>query len=146
MNALAPDVVANQFFKTFMANRFNDCFRMFSKKSQDVFLKWTLDYIYSQHPEAAKSAGLTEKEIRIMFSRNDTSLMKSFWKQFYMCSGALEIYRFGYFALAGTQGNQATVAVNLQYPDGRKGQVKLTMVKEGRDWKFAYVESGLKFP
>jgi hypothetical protein len=143
---MTPDVTANTFFKIFMANQFNDCFEMFSKHSQGVFLDWTLKFIYAQHPEAAKSADLTTKEVRILFQRNDTSLMKSFWKQFYFCSGALEIYRFGYFSLASMSGNEALVNINLQYPDGRSGSLQVKMLKEGKHWRFGYMESGLRFP
>ena len=127
-----------------MSNQFNQCFQLFSKTSQDIFLKWTLDDLLARHGDAVKQAKLGPPEVKLMFERNDPSLMKTFWKHFYMNSGALEIYRFGYFNPGPVNGKFGTVHVNLKYPDGRSGSVDLTMLKEGALWKFGYLESGLR--
>jgi hypothetical protein len=138
-----PDIACNNFYKTFMANRFGDCFNMFSKHTQKAALEWTLKDIYARHPEAAKEAQLTTKEIQIMFKRSDPSLLKSFWKHFYQNSGTLEIFRYGYFSLQEKTGNAAIVGVKLVYPNGQQANIKLKMFKEGGQWRFGYLESGL---
>jgi hypothetical protein len=140
-----PDAAAQQFFQLFMSNQFAACFELFSKASQQVFLDWTLKFIYKQHPQAAEAAQLGPKEIRIMFKKNEAALIQSFWKHFYFQSGAGELYQFGYFHPYQAEGSQANVEVRMEYPNGQKGQVQLIMVKEGGGWKFGYIESGLSF-
>lgn len=139
-----PEVVANQFYKDFMANKFSDCFDRFTKFSQEKVLDWTLNDIYARHKEAAEAAKLTKKEIRIMFKRNDPSLLKSFWKYFYQRSGTLEIFRYGYFSLLDNDGKKATVQVKLVYPNGQQALVKMQLFKQG-SWKLGYFESNLPF-
>jgi hypothetical protein len=139
-----PDAIANHFFKSFMSNQFNVCWSLFSKHSQTTFLDWTLKDIYQRHPQAAEIAELGLPEVRLMFDNNDQSLMKTFWKRFYYNCNAYEIYRFGYFHLEANDGKTAVVRIDMQYPDGRTQELKLTMLNE-RGWKFGYLESGLAF-
>ncbi|MCS6267437.1 MAG: hypothetical protein H2174_07705 [Vampirovibrio sp.] len=143
--AMPPEKAAQQFFQLFMSNQFAPSFECFSKKSQNHFLEWSFNHLKAQHPKAIEASELSTKEVHIMFKRNDPSLIQSFWKHFYFNSGAGEIYQFGYFEPDTITGNEATVAVRLEYPNGQKGSTKLTMVKEGGQWKFGYLESGLDF-
>ena len=142
---LTPDVIANQFYKDFMANKFDICFDMFTKASKKKVLEWTLKDIYTRHKEAAEASKLGEKEVQIMFKRNDPSLIKSFWKHFYQASGTLEIFRYGYFSLLENSGKEALVQIKLVYPNGQQAVVKLKMMKEGGKWRYAYFESGMPF-
>jgi IS5 family transposase len=144
--AVTHDVACNQFFKILMAEKLPEAFKLFSKHTQDIFLQWSLDYTYQRNPDAAKQAELTLKEIRVMFLSNHLSIRKSFWRHYAGISGALEIFRFGYFSPGPVVGNVGEVHVNLQYPDGRKGKVSLKMIKEGGQWRFGYIESGLRWP
>lgn len=139
-----PDVEANQFFKKLMANELPTCFELFSKASQQYFMEWSLKDLFERHPHAAQTAKMTTKEIKLMFKRNEATLVQSFWKRFYFNSGALEIFRFGYFSTESQQGNEAVVLVRLEYPNGQKGEVRIKMLKE-KTWKLAYMESGLDF-
>jgi len=144
--ALTHDVACNQFFKTLMAEKLPEAFRLFSTHTQNVFLAWSLDYIHKRNTQAAQQAGITAKEVKVMFLTNNLSIRKSFWRQYAGISGALEIFRFGYFSPGPIEGNVGEVHVNLQYPDGRKGKVSLKMIKEGGQWRFGYIESGMRWP
>lgn len=140
---LAPHQAVNQFFSLFMSNQFSASFEVFSKHSQQFFIAWTLKKLQEKHPAACEAAQLGEKEIRLMFKRNETQLVQTFWKHFYFTSGAGELYQFGWFDTSEVAGGTASVPVRLEYPNGQRGSVTLTAVKEGSVWKFGYIESGL---
>ncbi|MDX2086025.1 MAG: hypothetical protein SFZ03_11635 [Candidatus Melainabacteria bacterium] len=142
---LTPDRYAYNFYKSFMSNQFALCWTLFTKKTQQHFLEWTLNDVYKRHPQAAQAAKLGIPEIKLMFERNDPSLMKSFWKRFYYSSSAYDIYRYGYYETVGIEGKTATIRITLHLPDGRKPAVDVQFMKEGNTWKFAYVESKLPF-
>lgn len=142
----SPDQAAQQFFRMLMQSQCNICWDIFTKKSQDVFLAWTKDDIYKRHPKAAQFSKIGEKEIRLMFEKNDTSLMKSFWKHFFFISNAGEMFRYGYFSLVGEpQGSTANVLITMKYPDGRTKEVPLKMFNERGGWRLGYLESDLPF-
>jgi len=140
-----PEQAAKQFFYAMMQNQCQVAWRTFSGKSQDHFLKWTLDYLYRKHQQAAEFAQIGVKEVRILFENNDSSLMKSFWRRFYHYSNAGELFRFGYFSAKSVQGNKATVEVLMKFPDGRTKTQELPMVLEKNTWRIAYVEGELPF-
>lgn len=140
-----PEQVADYFFKCFMANQCHVCWNLFSQASQQAFLDWTVKDVYQRHPAAAEAAKLGPPEIRLMFEKNDPSLIKSFWKRFFFKSGANEIFRYGYYKALDNNEQVATVQVDLIYPDGRTAQVQFKMLMERTGWKFGYVESGLPF-
>jgi hypothetical protein len=146
MNIPKPDQAADYFFKSLMHNQCHVSWTLFSAATQKVFLKWTLTDIYNRHPEAAQAAKLGEPEVKLMFEKNDPSLMKTFWKQFFYSSNANDFFRFGYYnVLEGGSNKQCVVRVTFQYPDGRTAQADLTMVNERNGWRIGYVESGLPF-
>ncbi len=142
---MTPDQTAKYFFHSLMQNQCHICWGLFSKKSQERFLKWSMDDIYNRHGEAAKSAKLGPAEVRLLFENNDASLMKSFWKYFFFKSNSNDFFRFGYFKTRSTKGNRAGVDVMCQYPDGRRAKAEFLFLKEKGMWKFAYIESGLPF-
>jgi hypothetical protein len=144
--SLTHDVACNQFYKIIMAERLPEAFRLFSSHTQNTFIEWTLADIFKRNAQAAEQAGLTAKEVRLMILSNNMSVRKSFWRHYAGISGTHEIYRFGYFSPGPIEGNQGDVHVNLVYPDGRKGKVTLKMIKEGGQWRFGYIESGLRWP
>lgn len=143
VKGMDPHTAVNQFFSLFMGNEFATSFEVLSKHSQDVFINWTLQKLMAKHPVACQESGIGPKEIRLMFKRNDTILVQTFWKHFYFTSGAGELYQFGWFDTSTDQGATATVPVRLEYPNGQRGQVELQAIKEGGIWKFGYIESGL---
>lgn len=138
-------MVARSFFHLLMQNQCNQCWKIFSKKSQDVFLKWTLKDIYSKNKQAAEYAQLGTSEVRLLFENNDSSLMKSFWRRFFFVSGSNEFFRFGYFNTAKTEGGKAVVEILCKFPDGRIKKSQILMIQKGKEWKFGYIESGLPF-
>lgn len=145
MKKLTPEQAARSLYQALMQNQCDVSWKVFSKESQKVFIKWTLEDIYQRHSHAAEGAQLSEKEVRLMFENNDPTVMKSFWKRFFFSSNAANLFRYGYFLPAKIEGNQAQVPVHMMFPDGRTEDVSLTMVKEWSDWKLAYTESGLPF-
>lgn len=140
-----PNRAARFFFHSLMQNQCHVSWKLFTKKSQDVFLKWTIEDVYDKNRKAAEFAQLGLTEIRLMFENNDTGLMKSFWKRFFFASNSGTLYRFGYFNLAKEEGNRAVVEVLMKFPDGRTATTPLMMFKEKGGWKLGYVESGLPF-
>ncbi len=140
-----PDKVANYFFRSLMHNQCHICWSLFSKRSQDEFLKWTLNDIYERHPEAARQAKIGPAEVKLLFENNDVSLMKTFWKRFFFSSGANEFFRFGYYATVDNTGSQSTVRVLCKFPDGRSTQTDLLLLNERGNWKLGYVEASLPF-
>jgi hypothetical protein len=140
-----PHQIADYFFKTLMHNQCNTSWSLFSQKSKKTFLDWTLKDIYQRNPEAAQVAKLSHKEVQLLFEKNDSSVMKTFWKRFFYNSGANDFFRFGYYQTLTNDGKKAVVRVTFQYPDGRGAQVDLSMVNEKGGWKLAYVESGMPF-
>lgn len=142
---MPPDQVANNFFKSLMHNQCHLCFGLFSTKTQQEFLQWTLNDIYQRHPEAARSSALGGPEVKMLFEKNDSSIMKTFWKRFFFSSNANDYFRFGYYETVENKGRTATVRVTFRYPDGQANSVDLTMVNERGGWKLGYVESKLPF-
>lgn len=128
-----------------MQNQCHFCWSLFSKKSQEKFLEWSVSDIYARHPQAATLAKLGPPEVRLLFENNDGSLMKTFWKRFFYNSGANDFFRFGYFHTRKIEGSRASVDVICKYPDGHETTTRLTMQKERSGWKLAYVESDLPF-
>lgn len=140
-----PQIVARQFFQALMQNQCHLSWSLFSKKSQEQFLDWSVRDIYARHPDAAAMAKLGRAEVRLLFENNDASLMKTFWKRFFYNSGANDFFRFGYFHAGKIEGSRATVDILCKYPDGREAKTAMQMVKERGMWKLAYVESNLPF-
>ncbi|MFN8614686.1 MAG: hypothetical protein U0003_02090 [Vampirovibrionales bacterium] len=145
MNNDEPQRAARLFFHSLMQNQCHLSWKLFSKKSQDVFLKWTIEDIYARNKQAAEFAKLGLTEVRLMFENNDTGIMKSFWKRFFFASNAGNLYRFGYFNLGKEEAHRAVVEVLMKFPDGRTATTPLMMFKEKGSWKLGYVESGLPF-
>ncbi len=142
---MQPEQIAKYFFQSLMHNQCHICWGLFSKRSQDEFLKWTMQDIYQRHSSAAETAKLGIPEIRLLFENNDASLMKTFWKRFFFNSNANDFFRYGYFNPKQVVGKQAVIQVVCQYPDGRSVATDLTLVDERGGWKLAYYESGLPF-
>lgn len=140
-----PHQVADHFFKALMHNQCHVCFELFSHKTQKEFLQWTLNDMYHRHPDAARAASIGGAEVKLLFEKNDTTVMKTFWKRFFFSSNANDFFQFGYYETVQQKGSQATVRVEFRYPDGRTAQVELTMIKEKGAWKLGYIESGLPF-
>jgi hypothetical protein len=140
-----PDQVLDGFFKYLMQNQCHVSWALFSATSQAKFLDWTLDTLYNKNGEAAKTAKLTTKEVRMLLERNDSMLMKTFWKKFYLSSNAGDFYRFGYYSLLNQDGKDAQVQVEFRYPQGQIVHITVNMVFERNGWKLAYIESGLPF-
>lgn len=142
---MEPEQVTKYFFQSLMHNQCHVCWSLFSKKTQDEFLKWTIQDIYQRHSEAAKAATIGVPEVRLLFENNDASLMKSFWKRFFFSSNANDFFRYGYPRTREKKGRHATVEYVFQYPDGRTAKADVEMVHERNGWKIAYVESKLPF-
>jgi hypothetical protein len=79
-----------------------------------------------------------------MFRTNEQSLVHTFWKAFYFSSGSQELYQFGSYSVKSNDGSKAIVHADITYPNGQRGEVDLTMIKEGNAWKYGYIESGMK--
>jgi hypothetical protein len=139
--------VANQFFKLLMNNQCHQCWGLFTKITQEKFLAWCVEDLYQRFPQPAKASGIGPPEVRLMLEKNDPTLIKSFWRRFFMMSGANEIFRFGYFEADpdNTTDREAKVNVKVKLPDGREGTLRFKMFKERGGWKFGYEESGLPF-
>jgi hypothetical protein len=142
---LAPHETLYQFIQELAKFNGNVCWKGFSVKTQQAFAQWTLDDLYARTPEAAKAAQLGIPEVRLMFEKNEMSLFKTFWKRFITNSGAVDCYRFGQYVTHEETGNQATVRVNMTYPNGTYGHKDFLMVNEKGGWKLAYVEANLPF-
>lgn len=145
MAKLPPDKAANQFYASLMQSQCHICWDTFSKHSQNQFAEWAKEEMYRRNPEACKAAQISSKEVKLLFARNDSLILKYFWRRFFFASGANEIYRLGYFSVHSEEGNTAMVKVNLKYPNGQERDIALPMVKEGGNWKLAYVENNLPF-
>jgi|GEM_PF-4179237 len=141
---IPPDDALKLFLSTFMGNNFGAAFQMFTKLTQDKCLEHTLNLLKQRNPEAVEVSGIGIKEVHIMFKTNEQSLVHTFWKAFYFSSGSQELYQFGHYTVASTVGNTAIVHAEIVYPNGQKGEVDLTMIKEGSAWKYGYIESGMK--
>lgn len=140
-----PDQMAQHFFKSLMHNQCHVCWGLFSMRSQAEFLHWTLQDIYTRHPEAAKVSKLAAPEVKMLFEKNDSSVMKSFWKRFFYSSNANDFFRFGHYETVQSDNKHATVRIHLMYPNGHRASVDISMVNEKGGWKLAYIESGLPF-
>lgn len=138
-----PDEAFKRFLNTFMSNNFGQAFDMFSKKSRDYFLDYTYKLLEKRNKEAVEVSGIGTKEVHMMFRSNEKTLIHTFWKTFYFNSGTQELYQYGQYSVKEMQGNKAIVSVRLQYPNGQTGSVDIQMFKEGSDWKYGYIESGL---
>lgn len=145
VNIAEPNQAIDYFFKSFMHNQCHLSWALFSDHSQKEFLKWALNDIYEKNPEAAKAAKLSEAEVKLLFEKNDPSMMKSFWKRFFYSSGANDFFRFGYYETIEDNGKQATVKVTFKYPDGRSASTQVKALRQKGGWRFAYLESGLSF-
>ncbi len=144
---LPPNEIANHFFRSLMHNQCHLCWGLFSKKSQAVFLKWTIDDIYSRHRDAAEFAKLGPSEVKLLFENNDASLMKTFWKRFFFNSNANEFFRYGYYNLQEEKSNakRAVIEILCQYADGQTSTTEMLLFFERGGWKLGYVESKLPF-
>lgn len=142
---MPPDQAARWFYSSLMESQCHTSWSIFSKGSQNHFVEWALQELYNRNKEAAESAGLSRKEIKLMFERNDSILLKFFWRRFFFASGANEIFRLGYFSVDSVKGKKAVVKVLLKYPNGQVHEIGLPMVEERGEWKLAYVENNLPF-
>ncbi len=142
---LPPDQAARRFYAALMESQCHISWSFFSTASQNKFAEWALQDLYNRNNEAAQAAQLTAKEIKLMFERNDTMLLKFFWRRFFFSSGANELYRLGYFSIDSSKGKKAIVKVTLKYPNGQVKEIGLPMVHERGGWKLAYVENNLPF-
>jgi hypothetical protein len=128
-----------------MQSQCHVCWDMLSEKSQKHFTDWIIKDIYAKKPVAAKEAGLGPKEIHLMLRNNDSSLMKTFWRHFYISSRAYDFVHYARYSLAEENAQHAVVKVQFQYPNGRQTEVNVTMQKHKGAWRFAYMESKLPF-
>lgn len=142
---LPPDQAARRFYSSLMESQCHVSWSFFSNASQKKFAEWALHDLYRRNAEAAQAAKLGIKEIKLMFERNDSMLLKFFWRRFFFSSGANEIYRLGYFSVDSVKGKKAIVKVTLKYPNGQVREIGLPMVNERGGWKLAYVENNLPF-
>jgi hypothetical protein len=142
---MGPDQTADFFFRSLMQNQCHVCWSLFSSKSQEHFLKWTLEALAQKNPTAVTASKIGPKEVRILLERNDSLLIKTFWKHFFLSSSAADFFRFGYYNVQENNGREAKVLVTFKYPNGQSAQVTVTMLKERGGWKFAYIESELPF-
>ncbi len=118
---------------------------IFSTPTQNKFAEWALEELARRNPEAVETAQLSMKEVKLLFSRNDSILMKYFWRRFFFSSAAAEIFRLGYFSTDSIKAGKAIVKVTLRYPNGQVRDIGLPMVEERSGWKLAYVENNLPF-
>jgi len=142
---LPPDQATRQFFASLMESQCHVSWGIFSKASQDKFAEWALQELYTRNKDAAENAKLGIKEVKLMFERNDSILLKFFWRRFFFSSGTNELYRLGYFTVDSVKGNKAVIKVTLKYPNGQVQEVGLPMVMERGGWRLAYVEHNLPF-
>jgi hypothetical protein len=140
-----PHEIAKHFFQSLIQNQLQVCWGLFSKKSQNTFINWTLNDLYTQSPNAAKAAQLGPPEIKLMFETNTVDLVIRFWRRFVRESRAVQYARYAYFTTLETQGKTATVEARFNYENGQEHRVNLTMVHEAGSWKLGYLESGLNF-
>jgi hypothetical protein len=141
----APNDVARYFFQCLMQNQLNVCWQLFSDKTQREFISWTLLDLYKIHNKAATAAQLGAPEVKLMFESNTLDLIIRFWRRFVQQSNAVYFHRYGYFEILEIEGKKATIEVRLDYENGQVDKVRLIMVHERNDWRFAYLESGLRF-
>lgn len=142
---IPPDKAANQFYASLMQSQCHVCWGFLSNESQNKFAQWTLEELQRRNPEACAAAEMGVKEVKLLFERNDSLIMKFFWRRFFFASGANELYRLGYFSVHNIEGSKATVRVHLKYPNGQEKDVALPMVKQRGGWRLAYVENNLPF-
>jgi hypothetical protein len=141
----SPDQMAQYFFKSLMHNQCHVCWGLFSQRTQTEFLNWTLQDIYQRHPQAAQASKLAMPEVKMLFENNDPGVMKSFWKRFFYSSGTNDFFQFGTYHTVQSDNKNATVRIQLEYPNGHRTAVDIQMVFEKGGWKLAYVEAGLPF-
>lgn len=137
-----PHEIARHFFQSLMQNQLQVCWGLFSKKSQNEFINWTLNDLYTQSPNAAKAAQLGPPEIKLMFETNTVDLIIRFWRRFVRQSRAPEFARYAYFDTIENRGKVAIVEARINYENGQEQKVNLTMVHEAGGWKLGYLESG----
>ena len=142
--AAQPHEVARQFFQALVQNQLQISWGLFSKKTQQEFLNWTLQDLYAQSGNAAKTAQLGIPEVKLMFETNTVDLVIRFWRRFVRQSRAGEFARYGYFDTIEYNGKTARVEARINFENGQETRVQLTMVDEG-GWKLGYLESGLTF-
>jgi hypothetical protein len=140
-----PHEIAKHFFQSLIQNQLQVCWGLFSKRSQNTFINWTLNDLYTQSPNAAKAAELGPPEIKLMFETNTVDLVIRFWRRFVRESRAVQYARYAYFTTTETQGKTAIVEARFNYENGQEHRVNLTMVHEAGSWKLGYLESGLNF-
>ena len=145
MSKQEPHNIAKFFFQSLMQNQCQTCWNLFSDRTQREFINWTLQDIYEQHPEAAKTAKLGPPEVKLMFETNNLDLVIRFWRRFVRQSNAVHFHRFGYFNPVENNGKTATVEVKMVYDNGQERRVNLTMLFERGGWRLGYLESGLGF-
>lgn len=144
MAKLPPDQAARQFYSSLMESQCHVSWSLFSNDSKEKFAQWALEEVYRRNRDAALFAKISVKEVKLMFERNDSLLLKFFWRRFFFASGANELYRLGYFSVNEVQGKKAVVKVTLKYPNGQVREIGLPMVDQ-RGWKLAYAENNLPF-
>jgi hypothetical protein len=137
-----PHEVARYFFQCLMQNQLHLAWGLFSRRSQNEFIRWTLDDMYSQSGNAAREAKLGPPEIKLMFETNTIDLIIRFWRRFVRQSRAAEFARYAYFETIENRGKTAIVEARINYENGQESRVPLTMVHEGGNWKLGYLESG----
>jgi len=140
-----PHEIARHFFQALMQNQLQVCWGLFSKKSQQEFINWTLKDLYAQSENAAKAAKLGPPEIKLMFETNTIDLIIRFWRRFVRQSHAVEFARYAYFETLENRGKTAIVEARINYENGQERRVHLTMINEAGGWKLGYLESGLGF-
>lgn len=140
-----PHDIAKYFFQALMQNQCHVCWGLFSDKTQKEFISWTLNDLYQQNEQAAKTAKLGAPEVKLMFETNNLDLIIRFWRRFFRESGAQDFARFAYFETLEKNGRQAIVEAKLVYPTGQEQKVNLTMLFERNGWRLGYLESGMSF-
>jgi len=140
-----PHEVARHFFQCLTQNQLQVCWGLFSKKSQNEFITWTLNDLYAQSGNAAREAKLGPPEIKLMFETNTVDLVIRFWRRFVRQSNAGEFARYAYFDTVENRGRTAIVEARINYENGQEKRVPITMVQEAGGWKLGYLESGFGF-
>lgn len=144
MNAQqTPNETIRYFYQSLREFQFHFCWNLFSNKSQEEFLKWTLDDIYTRHQQAARAVKMGLPEVKLMFEGNDPSLVQTFWRRFVQKSEASDFTQYAYFTTLEINGGQASVQAKFVYPTGQISTANLVALFQRGAWKYAYLESGL---
>ena len=143
-NRFGPDQVMSHFFKSLLQYHFPVCWSLFSNRTKQTFMDFTLKELYRSHGKSAEKVKLGLPEIKFMFENNDTSLIKLFWRRFVIKSSANDFCHYATFQTDSINGKEAQVLASVNYPDGRVVTIRLEMLYEFGGWKFGYFESGFK--